>query len=87
MEKTVNAVIRGCETFGRSKYARKPKEAPLEIKETKYLTVIDRFSRVAIVKPLTKKSGLAVTTALLEVFRQYGCPSRVTEDGNLTMPN
>ena len=45
---------------------------------TKYLSVIDRLSRMANVKPLTNNSGLAVKTALLEVFRTM----RMTVKGN-----
>ena len=44
---------------------------------TKYLTVIDKFSRIAVARNTASKSAVDVTEALLEILGQYGRPSKI----------
>ena len=47
---------------------------------TKYLTVIDRFSKMAAAKPISSKSAAKVTEAILEIIGQYGRPTLIVTD-------
>lgn len=47
---------------------------------TKYLTIIDRFSRIAIARNIASKSAVDITEALLEIFGQYGRPNKIITD-------
>ena len=47
---------------------------------TKYLTIIDGFSKVAVAKLLARKLAAKVHEAVLEVIGSYGCPEKAVAD-------
>ena len=51
----------------------------------KYVATVDRFSKIAIAKPVTSKFAANVTEAILEIVGQYGQQALIikTRDVNL----
>lgn len=53
----------------------------------KYLTVVDRFSKIARVRVVTNMSAVNITETVLELFSQYGCPKKgISDRDSLRMP-
>ena len=53
----------------------------------KYLTVVDRFSRVAAARAVRDKGAVRVIEALQEVLSTYGCPEVVITDNGRELVN